>query len=41
MEDINPKAYDDELNKAEEEIHEAPSKPIPVPKPRKKKKNYG
>lgn len=48
MEDINNKAYDDELNKAHDEIHETPRKKIPVPKVNKeesnkdkKKKNYG
>jgi hypothetical protein len=40
MEDINAKAYDDELNKAEEEIHQSPRKFIPVkPKPKNKKNN--
>lgn len=38
MEDINNKAYEDELNKAEEEIHETPRKKIPVPKVKQKKK---
>lgn len=47
MEDIKNKAYDDELNKAHEEIHETPRKKIPVPKvdkeksKDKKKRNYG
>lgn len=36
MEEINNKAYSDELNKAEEEIQESPSKYIPVPKLKKK-----
>jgi hypothetical protein len=36
MEDINEKAYQDELNKSEAEIGESPRKPIPVPKPKKK-----
>ena len=42
MEDINNKAFDDELNKAEEEISESPRKKIPVPKVNKdkKKKSY-
>lgn len=38
MEDINNKAFDDELNKAEEEISESPRKKIPVPKVNKDKK---
>lgn len=49
MEEINNKAYDDELNKAHEEIHESPRTKIPVPKAdnnkqskdKKEKKNYG
>ena len=32
MEDIENKAYDDELNKAEESIEKSPCKFIPVPK---------
>lgn len=32
MEDINKKAQDDELNKAEEEIGHTPRKYVPVPK---------
>lgn len=48
MEDINSKAMDDELNKSEQSIEEAPDKYIPVPKPKeeenknknKKPKNY-
>lgn len=32
MEDIMPKAMDDELNKSAEEIHKSPRKKIPVPK---------
>ena len=39
MEDINKKAQDDELNKAEEEIGERPRKFIPVPKVKKEKNN--
>lgn len=39
MEDINKKAQDDELNKAEEEIGERPRKLIPVPKVKKSKNN--
>lgn len=39
MEDINEKAQQDELNKAEQSIESAPKKFIPVPKT-KKKKNY-
>lgn len=35
MEDINNKAYDDELNKAEDSIEEAPREKIAVPKPKK------
>ena len=41
MEDINNKAFDDELNKAEEEISESPRKKIPVPKVNKDKKKKG
>lgn len=37
MEEIKSKAYDDELNKSQEEIHEAPRKKIPVPKVKKDK----
>ena len=36
MEDINEKAYQDELNKSEAEIGESPRKPIPVPKSEKR-----
>lgn len=32
MEDINEKAYDDELNKAEESIERTPREKIKVPK---------
>ena len=32
MEDIENKAYDDELNEAEESIEKSPRKFIPVPK---------
>ena len=39
MEDINKKAQDDELNKAEEEISERPRKFIPVPKIKKEQNN--
>lgn len=35
MEDIKNKAYDDELNKAEESIEKSPHKFIPVPKSNK------
>lgn len=35
MEEIKSKAYDDELNKSQEEIHRAPRKKIPVPKVKK------
>lgn len=38
MEDIQKKAFDDELNKSNEEIGQAPKKFVPVPK-RKKKEN--
>ena len=38
MEDIQKKAFDDELNKSNEEIEQAPKKFVPVPK-RKKKEN--
>ena len=38
MEDINNKAFDDELNKAEEEISESPRKKIAVPKIRIKRR---
>lgn len=38
MEDINEKAYQDELNKSEVEIGESPRKPIPVPKPKKRQR---
>ena len=38
MEDIQKKANEDELNKAHEEIGQAPKKFVPVPK-RKKKEN--
>lgn len=38
MEEIGSKAHEDELNKAEEEIHETPQKLIPVPKLKKKQK---
>lgn len=50
MEEINNKAYEDELNKAQEEIQESPRHRIPVTKPEivkdkfnkeKKQKNYG
>lgn len=36
MEDINKKAFDDEFEKAEEEIHETPRRKIPVPKVKNK-----
>lgn len=39
MEDINEKAQQDELNKAEQSIESSPKKFISVPKT-KKKKNY-
>ena len=39
MEDINAKAHQDELNKAEQSIESSPNKFIPVPKTNKKK-NY-
>lgn len=39
MEDINKKAQDDELNKAEEEIGERPRKFISVPKIKKEQNN--
>lgn len=39
MEEIRNKAYEDELNKSEDEIQESPRKRIVVPKPEKKKKN--
>ena len=39
MEDINKKAQDDELNKAEEEIGEKPRKFISVPKIKKEQNN--
>ena len=39
MEDINKKAQDDELNKAEEEIGERPTKFIPVPNVKKEQNN--
>lgn len=32
MEEIKKKAFDDEFEKAEEEIHETPRHKIPVPK---------
>lgn len=35
MEEINNKAYDDEINKAEESIESSPRKRIHVPKPEK------
>lgn len=35
MEDINNKAYDDELNKAEDSIEETPRERIAVSKPEK------
>lgn len=38
MEDIQKKVFDDELNKSNEEIGQAPKKFVPVPK-RKKKEN--
>lgn len=37
MEEIKSKAYDDELNKSQEEIHRAPRKKITVPKVKKDK----
>lgn len=37
MEDIQEKAHNDELNKAEQEIGKAPRKFIPVPKVKKGK----
>lgn len=37
MEDIQEKAYQDDLNKAEESIHQSPRNPIPVPKVKEKK----
>lgn len=39
MEEIKNKAYEDELNKPEEEIQESPRKRIAVPKIEKKKKD--
>lgn len=39
MEDINNKAYDDELNKAQESIEQTPRKRIEVPKPQKNEKD--
>lgn len=39
MEDIQNKAQDDELNKAEEEIQETPRKFIKVPKVKKDKQD--
>lgn len=39
MEDINKKAQDDELNKSEEEIGQAPRKYAPVPKRKSNSKN--
>ncbi len=40
MEEIQRKAFDDELNKSHEEIGQtSPKKFIPVPKQRKKKEN--
>ena len=39
MEDINKKAQDDELNKAEEEIGAKPRKFIPLTKIKKEKNN--
>ena len=39
MEDIENKAFDDELNKSEETIEQAPRRFIPVPKPVKKNKS--
>ena len=38
MEDIQKKAFDDELNKSNAETGQAPKKLVPVPK-RKKKEN--
>lgn len=38
MEDINKKALDDELNKGNEEIGNAPRKYVPVPKTKKRDK---
>lgn len=35
MEDINNKAYEDELNKAEDSIEKTPREKITVPKPEK------
>ena len=40
MEDINRKAQDDELNKAEEEIGQSPRKYVPVPKRKSNNKIY-
>lgn len=39
MEDIQEKAYQDDLNKSEESIHQAPRNPIPVPKVKEKKQS--
>ena len=39
MEDIQKKAFDDELNKSNEEIGQTPQRFVPVPKTNKKKQN--
>lgn len=39
MEDIQKKAFDDELNKSNEEIGQTPRRFVPVPKTNKKKQN--
>lgn len=39
MEDIQKKAWDDELNKSCEEISRSPKKYIPVPKKLKRREN--
>ena len=38
MEDIQKKAFDDELNKSNDEIGQTPSRFVPVPKSKKKEK---
>lgn len=39
MEEIQRKAFDDELNKSNEEIGQTPQRFVPVPKTNKKKQN--
>lgn len=39
MEDIQKKAFDDELNKSNEEIGQTPQRFVPVPKINKRKQN--